>query len=69
MIPLCLRKTNILLCDDCKQVIVRKWDQQNERLVKLSEEEVCIHLKYAYSLSLSLSLSRSPRFGSICKLI
>ena len=28
------------------QVIVRKWDQQDERLIKLSEEEVCIHLNF-----------------------
>lgn len=28
------------------QVIVRKWDQQEERLVKVSEEEVCVHLKF-----------------------
>lgn len=24
------------------EVIVRKWDQQEERLVKVSEEEVCL---------------------------
>lgn len=28
------------------QVIVRKWDQQEERLVKVTEEEVCVRLKF-----------------------
>jgi predicted KAP-like P-loop ATPase len=28
------------------QVIVRKWDQQEERLVKVSEEEVFIYLNF-----------------------
>jgi len=28
------------------QVIVRKWDQQEERLVKVSEEEVSIYLSF-----------------------
>lgn len=28
------------------QVIVRKWDQQEERLIKVSEEEVFIRLSF-----------------------
>jgi hypothetical protein len=28
------------------QVIVRKWDEQEERLVKLPEEEVGVHVDY-----------------------
>lgn len=30
------------------QVIVRRWDQKEERLVKISEEEVCNHFSRAY---------------------
>ena len=29
-----------------EQVIVRKWNQQEERLVKVPEEEVCVYLSF-----------------------
>jgi hypothetical protein len=29
-----------------EQVIVRKWNQQEERLVKVPEDEVCVYLSF-----------------------
>lgn len=47
ILKLRLKKFNAMLFFTMiSKVIVRKWDEQEERLVKLPEEEVCVHVDY-----------------------